>query len=56
MKYRVAKFGTGRHIILPKEFNIGESVDVQTPEGEELTENRVREIVKEEIESLRREY
>lgn len=58
MKFKVAKFGTGRHIILPKDkFDIGQLVEIETPTDRYgPTEERVREIVREELELVKSEY
>ena len=60
MKFKVKKFGTGRHIILPKnKFELNQEVEINTTQaGIELTVDvdAVRVIVKEEIEKLRGEY
>ena len=58
MRYTVKKFGeTGLHITLSKKsFKEGDVVEIKTSGEDEVTEERVREIVREEIEGLQQRY
>lgn len=59
MEYKITEYGKGGlHITLKKSsgFRKGQIVEIKNPDNEGLTEKRVREIVREEIEKLRGEY